>query len=392
MSAKRSSESIYTGIQGYVSLELIDHKGSPGCILKYSNPNPAKLHAVDTQGMLEMEEAVSEIESRKDLQFCIFTGAYDQVHSGADITEFHGDCDVDAISVHLLRGTSLDTRIKALWPRMRTVGVFTGDRYGGSVEWPMFAEWGICDKDSSIQLTEVQLGIIPGWNGVLNLLLKCGRARALYMGQTGNRLSAEEMLKMGLVQAIADTPDVPARAELTPEEWNAAWRSHAEAAEPLLIAAALKLATAKAAPKRKTEFSDTATGKKAEQKLLDALKQEIAERTNVTRYRELHDQVAKEASRLRKAGDTDGIKALAKAAAKDVSKLGKPLAPLAVRAVGKLVDEFDGLSHDELLLQFGEAGQLEAELCVILMETEHRRTGVNAVLSRRPEDKVSVFD
>ena len=392
MSAIRSNEALYTGSEGYVTLERIEHRAQSGAILRYSNPDKLKLHAVDTQGMLEMEEAVSVLEGLSELQFCLFCGAYDPLHAGADITEFQGEPDVDAIAVHLLRGTSLDTRIKSLWPRMRTVGVFTGDRYGGSVEWPMFAEWGVCDKDTKIQLSEVQLGIIPGWNGVLNLLLKCGRARARYMGQTGNSLNAEEMHKFGIVQAVADTPDKPQRDTAGAEDWDAVWQQHAVAAEEILMVAALKLATAKAEPKRKQEFSDTETGRKAEQKLLDALAKEIAERTDSSRYQKLHDEIAREASRLRKADDKDGLKALAKKASKDVVKLGKPLAPLAVKAVGKFVEEWRGLSREELLARYDEAGQIEVDLCVILMETEHRRIGVNAVLSRKPEDKVPVFD
>ena len=392
MSAERSVEQLYRGEQGYVSLDAVEHNGQRGAILRYANPNRARLHAVDTQGMLEMEEAVSVLEQDQSLQFCLLSGSYDLVHAGADITEFRGECDVDAIHRHLSRGTSLDTRIKALWSRMRTVGVLTGDRYGGSVEWPLFAQWAICDKDTLIQLSEVLLGIIPGWNGILNIMLKCGPERAKWMGQTGNTLKAEQMLEYGIVQQVVDIPDQPDRKAVSGDDWEAAWQAHAAKAEPLLINAALDLATQSAEPVRNSEFAEGDSGAAARQALLDSLSAEIAERTSVERYRELHDKVAKEAAALRKAEDLDGLKALSKSALKDVVSLGKPLAPLAVKAVGRFVDTWSRRSQAEILADYEEIGQMEAELCASLMETEHRRLGVHAVLSRNPEDKVPVFD
>ncbi|MCB1185557.1 enoyl-CoA hydratase/isomerase family protein [bacterium] len=392
MSAERAGEQLYAGAKGYVTVSAVEHNGKHGAVLRYVNPNRAKLHAVDTDGMLEMEEAIAVLEQDATLEFGVFTGAYDVIHAGADITEFKGDCDVDAIHKHLSRGTSLDTRVKALWPRMRTIGVFTGDRYGGSVEWPLFAEWGICDKDTLIQLSEVLLGIIPGWNGVLNIMLKCGPERAKWMGQTGNTLRAEDMLKFGIVQQVVETPDAPDRKAVSTDDWDAAWQAHVAAAEPMLLEAALELATKKKELKRNSEFPGGAKGEKAREKLMKELQQEIADRTDTEKYRELHDKVAKEASRLRKDDDKDGLKALTKSALKDLVKLGKPLAPLAVKAVAKFVDEWSRKSEDQIFANYEEIGQLEAELCACLMETEHRRIGVNAVLSRNPEDKVPVFD
>src|SRR5690606_9416550 len=100
MSAVRAGEMLYSGDKGYVTLFAVEHNGKRGALLRYVNPNRARLHAVDTQGMLEMEEAVSVLERDQSLAFCVFTGAYDLVHAGADITEFKGECDVDAIHRH----------------------------------------------------------------------------------------------------------------------------------------------------------------------------------------------------------------------------------------------------------------------------------------------------
>ena len=157
---------LYSGSGGYVNVEAIEYDGHPGALFFYANPDPRKLHAVDTRGMQELEDAIGVIEARAhDLKYVVFYGAYDPVHAGADITEFAGAPDYPAIRTHLLRGAALDARIKALWPKLRTVGIFCGDRYGGSLEWPLFAEWGVADARTTVQFSEVHLGIIPGWNG-----------------------------------------------------------------------------------------------------------------------------------------------------------------------------------------------------------------------------------
>lgn len=392
MSAEMEKSSLFAGEQGYVHLDAVKHNGRKGALLHYENPNPAKMHAIDTQGMLEMEQAVSALEGTEGLEFCVLYGSYDLIHAGADVTEFRGDCDIDAIGKHLKRGTRLDARIKKLWPRMRTVGIFTGDRYGGSVEWPLFAEWGICDKDTRIQLSEVHLGIIPGWNGVLNVHLKCGPERALYMGQTGNTLYAQDMLRCGIVQEVVETPEGPERKVVAPEDWKQAWQNHSAKAGPILLDAALRLASNAEAPVRRREFPDTEEGKQARSAMLDSLMQEIADRTDIRKYEELHDRIAREASALRKLEDEDGLKALGKKAFKELLELRKPLAPLAVKAVSQFVAELMDRTRERIFAEYEDLGLMEAELCTSLMETEHRRIGVNAVLSRNPEDKVPVFD
>jgi enoyl-CoA hydratase/carnithine racemase len=376
--------SLYRGPGGYVKVDAVEFNGQDGALFYYANPDPRKLHAVDTRGMQELEEGVGAVEAVADkLRFVVFHGAYDPVHAGADITEFAGAPDYPAIRAHLRRGAALDARIKRLWPRLRTVALFCGDRYGGSVEWPLFAEFGVVDEQCTIQLSEVTLGIIPGWNGVLNVLLKAGATNALYMGQTGNPVDARAMQRIGLAQLVVETPPAPDRRQTDPQQWLDVWAAHARECQELLLNAGLEVATQEA-------FDDTLAVEVLAG--LEDLFDEVRRRTDPAPYRALRDEIAARAARFDPEADKDELKALGKEAAARVAQLGKPLAPLAVKSIAEYVQHWNAVGQAALLERFAEAGADESERCAALMDTPHRVAGVGAVLSKDVADKVPVFD
>jgi hypothetical protein len=48
--------------------------------------------------------------------------------------------------------------------------------------------------------------------------------------------------------------------------------------------------------------------------------------------------------------------------------------------------------REQILERYEEAGHVEAALCDELMRTDHRRAGVNAVLTRVLEERIPVFE
>jgi enoyl-CoA hydratase/carnithine racemase len=379
-------DSLYKGPEGYVELTAVEHNGKRGTLLRYINPDLRKLHAVDSTGMMEMFHAVATVEEQLvgegPPEFLIMHGAYDPLHAGADVTQFDGDPDYEAIRAHLYRGVELDARIKRLWPRLRTVGVLSGNRFGGSVEWPLFAQFCICDSATVIQLSEVQLGILPGWDGILNVMLKSNASNAQYMASTGNPVNAEQMLAAGIVQAMVDAPPPPDRKLLGETEYATAWQAYSQGAQQQLLAAALDLATSNADAPVGTHYQ-----------LCDAedYLAEIGRRTQDTEYRDLRQAIEGHLKALGADPDPDDIRALNKTVNSELMLLGKPLAPEAVNFVQRYVKQYGALSHDELLAQFEELGKVEANLCAELMPHAHRREGVRAVLSKNPAERIPVF-
>jgi enoyl-CoA hydratase/carnithine racemase len=374
-----TSSAVYQGENGYVTLEELEYNGKKGGALHYRHPDNKRLHIVDVTGMEEFEQAVQLLEERADSwDFCVLYGDYDPVHAGADITQFAGDCDIPAIRSHLMRGTELGVRIHKLWPGLKTVGVFNGDRYGGSVEWPMFAQYGICDSNTRIQFSEIFLGILPGWNGLLNVLVKSNFANARYMGLTGAPVKALDMQRINLVQEIANVPQAPDRRSIGREEWPAAWAKHAEECQPVLLKAALDVAVKEERPE---------TGSDVTLADSEEISAEINRLTQTDPYLQLKDKYAKVLA------DTpeEDYRQVAKTIGKEVAQLGKPLPAPAVAKIDVLLDKWRNLSRSELAAGYADAARSEAELCVELMCTEHRRMGVNAILSKNPLDRIAVF-
>jgi enoyl-CoA hydratase/carnithine racemase len=387
--AGRKMETLYSGAHNYVTLTRVHHHGRFGVLLYYANPDPRKLHAVDERGMLELFQAVATVEEQAvlpaesgGLSFLVLYGAYDAVHAGADITEFAGEPDYERLRAHMYRGVELDARIKALWPRLRTVGVLCGNRFGGSVEWPLFAQYGVADTATTLQLSEVTLGILPGWDGILNVMFRSGSDNALYMAATGNPVSGTQLLETGLVHALVESDSAPDRQLSAPEAYAVAWQAHAERSQQRLLDAALQLATAQ---------STAAAGATPALSTPEDLEAELARRTAVEPYQTLRDHILLQVEGIAPDQQEAELKRLGKLAMSELGNLGKPLAPNAVEAISGFVEQYRELSAAELTERTLELGRHEADLCIELMRHDNRRVGVNAVLSKDPVAKVPVF-
>jgi 3-hydroxyacyl-CoA dehydrogenase len=75
---------------------------------------------------------------------------------------------------------------------------------GGGLEFCMMGHHRIAHKDARLGLPEVKLGLIPGGTGTMSLPRLVGVEQALSIAATGQPISAQSALAMGLIDAIAD--------------------------------------------------------------------------------------------------------------------------------------------------------------------------------------------
>jgi hypothetical protein len=147
-----------------------------------------------------------------------------------------------------------------------------------------------------------------------------------------------------------------------------------------LIDNALDIATSEAM--KKGDVASLAT--------LDETNKIIASRTDVGKYRDLSVEVSRKMARgelvedRRADNDADGY------ISKKLNALGRPLAPLAVKAARNLVEKYSNVRSGDLK-RAGAMAREEAEMCFTLMNTVDRRTGVNSILSANPLEKIPVF-
>ncbi len=148
--------------------------------------------------MQDFEKALDTVENDQDMRVVIITGAGEKCFSaGFDVSD---------------EGNSHKTSPKAreLWRRIDrfpkpVIAAINGYALGGGLELAMCCQFRIMvdAPQAMVGLTELNLGIIPGWGGTQRLPLLVGKAKALDMILFSRKLNATEALEAGLANQIS---------------------------------------------------------------------------------------------------------------------------------------------------------------------------------------------
>ncbi|MCP4669403.1 MAG: enoyl-CoA hydratase [Deltaproteobacteria bacterium] len=147
--------------------------------------------------MEDFEKAVDAVEKDKDVRAIVLTGAGEKCFSaGFDVS--------DAANAQ-----KTSPRGRELWRRIDRfpkpfIAAINGFALGGGLELAMCCQFRIMADAPKVMvgLTELNLGIIPGWGGTQRLPLIVGKAKALDMILFSKKLNAKEALEAGLVNMI----------------------------------------------------------------------------------------------------------------------------------------------------------------------------------------------
>jgi enoyl-CoA hydratase/carnithine racemase len=148
--------------------------------------------------MDDLTVVLDEVENDKNIRVVLLTGSGEKCFSaGFDVS--------DAANVK-----EVAAKGRILWRRIDRfakpfIAVLNGHALGGGLELAMCCHFRIMvdSEKAKIGLTELNLGIIPGWGGTQRLMQIVGKAKALDMILFGNRIIASQALEIGLVNQIA---------------------------------------------------------------------------------------------------------------------------------------------------------------------------------------------
>jgi len=173
---------------------IIEKKGHI-CIITLNHP---PVNAWNLGLMKDFEKAVNEVENDRDVRVLILTGGGEKCFSaGFDVS--------DAANSHKIspKGREIWTRIDR-FPKP-VIAAINGFAMGGGLELAMSCHFRIMvdDPKATIGLTELNLGIIPGWGGTQRLTRIVGKAIALDMILFSKRIDAQEALSIGLINQIS---------------------------------------------------------------------------------------------------------------------------------------------------------------------------------------------
>ena len=147
--------------------------------------------------MQEFGDALTRVEEDREVRALVLTGGGNKCFSaGFDVS----DAANAAVTSPLGRKTwrRLDRLAKP------TIAAVNGHALGGGLELALCCHFRIAADNPAVKLglTELNLGILPGWGGTQRLPRIVGRARALDMILFSRVLSPNEALDMGLVNRI----------------------------------------------------------------------------------------------------------------------------------------------------------------------------------------------
>jgi enoyl-CoA hydratase/carnithine racemase len=159
--------------------------------------NHPPVNAWNWDMMIEFEEAIDLIEKDKSVRVLIITGAGEKAFSaGFDLS--------DSANAHKTgpKGRQVWTRLDRF--SKPVIAAINGHALGGGLELALCCHFRIVveDPDLKLGLTELNVGIIPGWGGTQRLTRIVGKAVALDMILLSKPLSPRQSLDKGLVNLL----------------------------------------------------------------------------------------------------------------------------------------------------------------------------------------------
>jgi enoyl-CoA hydratase/carnithine racemase len=149
--------------------------------------------------LAEFEQTIETVEQDDRVRVVVLTGAGETCFSaGFDVTD-------------AANSPVISPKARALWRKIDrfskpVIAALNGHALGGGLELALSCHFRIMVRSpkATVGLTELNLGIIPGWGGTQRLPRVVGRAKALEMMLLSKRLNAEEALEIGLVNRLAE--------------------------------------------------------------------------------------------------------------------------------------------------------------------------------------------
>ena len=163
---------------------------------------PEALNALNLGVLQELDETLSQLSWRRETRVVILTGSGDRSFAaGADIAAMRGMTPEEAQQFSAY-GQAVMSRIAGM--RAVVIAAVNGYALGGGCELAMACDIRIASRTAKFGIPEVTLGVIPGFGGTQRLSRLIGVGRALELMATGGQITAEEALRMGLVNHVTE--------------------------------------------------------------------------------------------------------------------------------------------------------------------------------------------
>jgi enoyl-CoA hydratase len=162
---------------------------------------PAALNALNSAFYKEFNHFLDDLEPREEIRVMVITGEGKAFVAGADIAEMSGKSQSEGYEFSVVGQRTFD-RLENL--QIPVIAAVNGFALGGGCELAMACDFRIASKTAKFGQPEMNLGLIPGYAGTQRLSRLTGLGNALYLILTADTITADDALRIGLVQKLTE--------------------------------------------------------------------------------------------------------------------------------------------------------------------------------------------
>jgi 3-hydroxyacyl-CoA dehydrogenase/enoyl-CoA hydratase/3-hydroxybutyryl-CoA epimerase len=173
------------------------------CVLTFDRPDSGA-NIFDAATLDELNEHLNAVENDTSIRGLIITSAKKSIFvAGADLKTLLQAAKTGEMRGFIERGQQTFNRLANL--KIPTVAAIHGASAGGGYEVALACDYRVASDDPAtrIGLPETSLGLLPAWGGCTRLPRLIGAEEAAEVILKGKLYSAQEALKLGLVDEIA---------------------------------------------------------------------------------------------------------------------------------------------------------------------------------------------
>ncbi|RUS85744.1 hypothetical protein EGW08_006458 [Elysia chlorotica] len=206
-SSQTSGSGTYTNIK-------VEKVGEKKNVTLIQLNRPKALNALCDGLIKDLNHALDEAEADSTIGAVVLTGSERAFAAGADIKEMQAMENFSAV---------YNSDFSLSWNRITNckkpvLAAVNGFALGGGCELAMMCDIIYAGEKAQFGQPEITLGTIPGAGGTQRLTHAIGKSKAMEMILTGNRMSAQEAEKAGLVSKVFPPDQLVSEAVKTAEK------------------------------------------------------------------------------------------------------------------------------------------------------------------------------
>jgi enoyl-CoA hydratase len=175
-----------------------------GPVATFTLSTPTGVNILSSSVLGALGQHVQRLAEDADTRFVVFRGQGKTFAAGADIAQMSHFDEGDGLG-YSKNGHHVFDAIAAL-PQV-TFAALNGHALGGGCELALACDFRIAAATAKLGQPESRLGLLPGWGGTLRLPRLVGPAVAKRLMFSGEQISAETALQIGLVDEVVESPE-----------------------------------------------------------------------------------------------------------------------------------------------------------------------------------------